>query len=83
MVHTSIAIPWLPFLSQRAHIPKAIMTILERDPLEEQRQLQRAKKLEEERLLAQEKLYQVERLLAQEKLYQVDTLVTVEYKLSS
>ncbi|KAI0228524.1 Symplekin [Lamellibrachia satsuma] len=43
---------------QRAHIPKAIMTILEKDPLEEQRLQQRAKKVEEERLATQEKLYQ-------------------------
>ena len=35
------------------------MTILERDPMEEQRQQQRAKRLEEERQVAQEKLYQV------------------------
>ncbi|KAK2181062.1 hypothetical protein NP493_413g00026 [Ridgeia piscesae] len=56
---------------QRAHIPKAIMTILERDPLEEQRQQQRAKRLEEERQVAQEKLYQQkleeERRIQQEK----------------
>ena len=39
-------------VSQQAHIPKAVMMILEKDPQAEQQK-------EQERLAAQEKLYQV------------------------
>ena len=39
---------------QQAHIPKAVMLILEKDPVAEQQK-------EQERIAAQEKLYQVSR----------------------
>ena len=46
---------------QRAHIPKAIMTTLERDPQQEELQQAMAKRAEEERLAAHERQYQVGR----------------------
>jgi len=44
--------------SQRAHIPKAIMSVLEKDT-SEQKAVEKARRVEEERLTQQEKLYQV------------------------
>jgi len=44
--------------SQRAHIPKAIMSVLEKDT-SEQKAVEKARRVEEERLTHQEKLYQV------------------------
>jgi hypothetical protein len=46
---------------QRAHIPKAIMTVLEKDAHDEQRAVEKARRVEEERMTQQEKLYQVRR----------------------
>ena len=43
---------------QRAHIPKAIMSVLEKDA-SEQKAVEKARRVEEERLTQQEKLYQV------------------------
>lgn len=43
---------------QRAHIPKAIMSILEKDPHDEQKVVEKAKRAEDERLAQQEKIYQ-------------------------
>jgi len=43
---------------QRAHIPKAIMSVLEKDT-NEQQAVEKARRVEEERLTQQEKLYQV------------------------
>jgi len=43
---------------QRAHIPKAIMSVLEKDA-NEQKAVEKARRVEEERLTQQEKLYQV------------------------
>jgi len=45
-------------LLQRAHIPKAIMSVLEKDA-NEQIAVEKARRVEEERLTQQEKLYQV------------------------
>lgn len=42
---------------QRAHIPKAIMSVLEKDA-NEQKAVEKARRVEEERLTQQEKLYQ-------------------------
>ena len=44
---------------QRAHIPKTIINVLEKDPIEEQRHLERVRKEEEERIAEQERIYQV------------------------
>lgn len=43
---------------QRAHIPKTIMSILEKDPHEDTKAVEKAKKAEDERLAQQEKIYQ-------------------------
>jgi len=43
---------------QRAHIPKAIMSVLEKDA-NEQKAVEKARRVEEERLTQQEKLYKV------------------------
>lgn len=43
---------------QRAHIPKAIMSVLEKDA-NEQKAVEKARRVEEERLTQQEILYQV------------------------
>lgn len=47
------------FSDQRAHIPKAIMTVLEKDAIDEQKAVEKARRAEEERMTQQEKLYQV------------------------
>lgn len=46
-------------LVQRAHIPKAVLSIIEKAPGEEIAAFEKAKKEEEDRLAAQEKIYQV------------------------
>ncbi len=43
-------------LFQRAHIHKSIMLVLERDPAEEQRLAEKARKEEDERLAAQQQM---------------------------
>ena len=57
---------------QRAHITKAVITVLEKDPAEEQRAAERARK-EEQEMAEQEKLYQARE---QEKMYQVGVRTT-------
>ena len=44
---------------QRAHIPKAIMAVLEKDDGDDVRAVERAKKVEEDRLAQQEQIYEV------------------------
>ena len=44
---------------QRAHIPKAIMSVLEKGVDDEQKAVEKARRVEEERLTQQEMLYQV------------------------
>jgi len=59
MLHcAAIALHVCIYVQQRAHIPKAIMSVLEKDA-NEQKVVENARRVEEERLTQQEKLYQV------------------------
>jgi len=49
-------------LVQRGHIPKAIMSVLEKDDYEDVLAVEKAKRDEEDRLAQQEKLYEVRAL---------------------